>query len=457
MDKGLHLRFGLSVLLPLGLALGLSFTPESRADNSTSYGLGINGTQYLDSGRYYFRKDAANTNLSLIFKTAGDLKFSSGFGVNWDLDTEYSFVEKWNYFRPHELYGKFEGQDRRYWIGRKKFVYSQWEERWNQALFQPRFMDDKLHSTTAGLVGIFAEQNFSSLRLRGGLLPISIPEFGPVYRVADGEFVSKNPWFQAPPASFQYGGQPTTIEYSVDHPNDWSVIGKPGVVAQAEYQASDAVSTRTSYAYKPMPQILLGFPVVLLLPGTAYVQIKPRFPYHHVLNQDVVVKSGVAEYGVSAAFEHPVQDSLPDTWERQNVADATIASAYATTTVDEAKSWRITGSLLKVWGGDRPDSGPVQTTLTLFERRYQYTEAGSVEVRKEWTPRLSSGLRLVYDRLQDGLIYSGDVIAHISEPLSVRGSFDIFDLAHGNIPMPDGFMDVYRGNDRVFLGVNYAF
>ncbi|MGZ3722757.1 MAG: hypothetical protein ACXVA9_07505, partial [Bdellovibrionales bacterium] len=64
---------------------------------------------------------------------------------------------------------------------------------------------------------------------------------------------------------------------------------------------------------------------------------------------------------------------------------------------------------------------------------------------------------LTYDRLQNGLIYSGDMFAQITKPLAVRLSFDLFDLAPGPEKMPDGFIEVYRGNDRLTLGVTYAF
>lgn len=479
MNNGLHFLIffsrlgGIVLRLKVLLVLCFSLSPELWAGNltedydhpveprSVSSGFEFKTIRYLDEGRSYFRGGAANSNMSYMFKTTGDLKFQSGIRAAWDVDTEYSAVENWNYFRPHELYAGIERPTGGLWFGRKKFVYSQWEERWNQALFQPRFLDDKLHATTAGLIGIFAEQDFHSLRLRGGFLPVSIPELGPNNWVADGEVVSKNPWFHPPPASFQFGGQITKIDYSVDRPDTWTAISKPGVIAQAEFDVSDSVLSRTSYAYKPMPQVLLAFPIVLKLPGTGFVLLKPRFLYHHVVNQDVVVKSGPAEFGGSVAFEHPVKDNLPDTWEQQNTADATIASAYASATLDEAKSWRVTGSVLKVWGGDRPDSGPVETKLTLFDRRYQFTEAGSVEVRKDWRvtawPGLSSGLKLTYDHLENGLIYSGDALAQITKSFAARVSFDFFDLAAGGASMPDGFIDVYRGNDRISLGVSYVF
>jgi hypothetical protein len=442
----------------------LVFVPASAtAEDSRpfSFGLDLQGTEYVDKGRSYFRDDANKANLALGFETRADVKQDSGYRFAWDIRSQYSFIEKWNYFKPAELYAGVESDSGGIWFGRKKFTYSQWEERWNTGLFQPRYMDDKLHPTTAGLIGLFAEKKYKSVRFLGGLLPVSVPELGPHYWIADGDMVSPNPWFNPPPASFQYGGQETAIDYSVKQPDTWSAVSKPGAVLQVEADLSDSVLVRTSYAYKPMPQMLLAFPIVLLLPGTAYVELKPRFLYHHVVNQDLVIKSGPAEYGLSAAHESPVQDKFPDDWEKQETRDATFASAYATTTLDDSKQWCLTGSVLKIWGGDRPDSGPVETNRTLFERRFQFTEAGSLELRKRWSingwPGLNSGLKVIYDRLQSGIVYSGDIVAKFNDQFAVRASADFFDLAAGHINMPDGFLNVYRGNDRFSLGITYGF
>jgi len=438
------------------LLMSIIALPNAWADQPT-YSLGVNTADYFDSSRSYFPKTAAKTNLTLQAGTRGDYDFNSTFKAGWDVDTEYSFNEKWNYFRPHEVYGQVDLGSLRLWFGRKKLTYSQWEERWNTGLFQPRFTDDKLHSTTAGNIGVFAGQDVSNFHFRAGFLPISIPEMGPNFTVADGEPTSRSPWFHAPPASFVYGGQLTNIEYSVDQPDTWSTIAKPGGVLQAEYAPSEDFFTRTSAAYKPMPQILLAFPVVLQLPGTGFVELHPRILYHEVINQDVVLKSGGVEYGVSAAYEHPIKDNVSDAWEQQNLGDATIASAYATTALSEDKSWHVTGSLLKVWGGDKSDTGPVETKLTLFDKRYEYTEAVSAEIRKSWSVGFSAGFKIVFDHLQNGLIYSGDASWMIGHGLSLKAAFDYFDLAPGGASQPDGFIDVYRGNDRAFIGVNYGY
>jgi hypothetical protein len=210
-----------------------------------------------------------------------------------------------------------------------------------------------------------------------------------------------------------------------------------------------------------MNQYLLGFPLngqFDVHTERMDVMLQPRFVYHHVANMDFNYFGSGNQFGFSVAGEHPVLEKKSDDWELQSAADALIISAYDSFALDRAKTWNVTGSLLKVWGGDRSDEGPVESTQTLFERRYQYTEALSLGLRKVWRlSGLESGLKVIYDRLENGLVYSGDFTVHVQKALAVSAAFDLFQILPGTPAMPDGFIDIYRGNDRLSLGMSYVF
>jgi hypothetical protein len=450
------------VELPVHADISTQLTAENPEKSDFSTDLELHSSQYLDAGQPYFRSGAAANDQSFLFRTQGDHTGRSGLSGKWDIETEYSATENWNYFRPHEGYLSYDG----FSLGRKKLTWSQWEEPWGQSLVQPRFMDDKLNNTQAGLIGLFYEHEGTYVNVRAVFAPIYLPDMGPHYWLAGQHLVSKNPWFSPPQTSFIYQGANTNINYNVDQPNDFDVINRPGGGAMIEWKPSEMMFSRLSWAFLPMTQILFGFPLNGKFNVTTLsmdLDLTPRFLYHNVVNYDLVVKGTNSEFGLSVADDLPIQDhmaGLPD-WEVQNTTNAIIASAYGTYFLNENKSADLTGSLLKIWGGDQPDSGPVETTLTLFERRYQYTEALSVGARKRWhaqgVPGVESGLKMVYDRLENGMVYSGDFTAYLQRSLALTLAYDYFTLLPGTPQMPDGFINVYRGNDRLSMGVRYVF
>lgn len=418
--------------------------------------LELHASQYIDQGQPTFRDGASGSNTSYMFRTAGSLY--STVQLKWDLESEYSGTENFNYLRPRELYVRYEG----FSFGRRKMTYSNWEDQWGQSLFEPRFMDDKLHNSKGGLIGVFVEDQSRYVHWMVGFLPVYLPEFGPHYWIGNNaQFTSRNPWFHPPQSSFSYRDQNHQIDYSTAYPDVGKVITQPGGVAELDWKPSGQTSARLSYAYKPMTQMLLGFPLdgrFDLHTEHMEIELQPRFIYHQVANLDFNFTGEKNQIGVSVAGEHPVLDQKPSDWELQSVTDALIVSAYDNFALDPSKSWLVSGSILKVWGGDRPDKGDVQTTQTLFERRYQYTEAASLGLRKIWRiSGLESGLKVIYDRLQNGLVYSGDLTVHVQKSFAVTAAFDLFHILPGTPEMPDGFIDVYRGNDRLSLGMSYVF
>jgi hypothetical protein len=416
----------------------------------------MHSAQYLDRGQPYFRDGAANSDYSYMLRASGQTK--SRLKANWDLETEYSSTEHWNYVRPREAYVSYGDVS----LGRRKITYSNWEDNWNQGLFESRFMDDKLHNSKGGLIGLFVEHQHKYFKWRIGYLPMYLPDMGPHFWLGDQQqFASYNPWFHPPQSSVPYNGVTHNIRYSVLEPNDLEVIGKQGGMAQLEWKPSERTFARFSYAYKPMPQYLESFPVdgrFDLLTGDLNVELQPRFLYHHVANLDFNYMGQKNQIGLSVAGEHPVPDQALPGWEYQNVTDALIVSAYDQFQLDSRHSWSFTGSLFKVWGGDRPDAGPITTTQSLFDRRYQYVEAASLGLRKLWRKsRLEAGSKVIFDRLQNGLVYSGDLTAHLKKTFALSMAFDFFQVLPGQPEMTDGFIDVYRGNDRVSLGMSYVF
>ncbi len=115
--------------------------------------IGLDQRNYIDN-EPYFRDGAVSNNTSFLLRSSSDDHYlQKKIGGKWDIESEYSASENWNYFRPREAYVR----DGEFAFGRKKVQYSNWEDEWGQSLFEPRFMDDKLRNSKAGLTGLFFE------------------------------------------------------------------------------------------------------------------------------------------------------------------------------------------------------------------------------------------------------------------------------------------------------------
>lgn len=400
------------------------------------------------------RPGAAATDTSIKLLSEGSLGRKTL--IRWNLETEYSSAENWNYARPKELFVT----TNIFSLGLKRTVFSEWEGRWGQGLFQPRFMDDKLRHESMGLIGLYVEKELDRLTFRMAYLPIFIPELalGPHSTFENGTFVSKNPWFLAPARTTNFQGVPTPIEYELSLPPTDAILFRGGAFSNVEWKPSSNTFSRLSYAFKPMPQMPYGFPLRqnFVIPDGLKVDIHPRLINHHVANLDFVYKKEKNEFRTSVAHEWPIRDDTPETWETQEFKNALIGAFSYDWWMNSKRTYAFECNLIKVWGGDAADRGPIESNNSFFERKYQYLEAVSAGFKS--AGRFFSGqIKIVYDRLQSGLIYSADLSARVDKDFTLTASSDVFGLASEQAVVRDGFIRTYRGNDRVSLGLSYVF
>jgi hypothetical protein len=433
--------------------------------------LSLQSSQYLSRGRTYFSDSAQGQSNSLIL----DLKSKSRWRAltsHLNLHNEMSATERWNYFDPLEAYVDFSPSDSiQTSIGRKLDTWSEWEEPWHQGMFQARYLENRWRSKTAGNIGLFAAVQAGAWSMTAGVLPVAVPEMGAHFETKDHEFVSRNPWFHSPASRFLFTGEPGEIHYSIDRPTDWQAVAHFGEIAKIEYRR-DKYFSRFSFAYKPMPQILLGFPEDrnVQLQGLGgesgevmNIRLHARFPYHQLYNWDQIVRLGRWTLSTSLAFERPEADVWPENWTHQGVTEAWVyaASISRPLEADGPRAARLTLGVLKVAGGDTPDRGYFAGRKTLFERRYQFQEAYRLSLTKSirglWLRPVDLGAQVIYDRLQNGGVFSLDGGVELARDWRADVQMDFLGLLGDSAAVDDGFLWTYRANDRVSVGMSYVF
>jgi hypothetical protein len=379
----------------------------------------------------------------------------------------YRIGENYNYVKPYELYVlPFENQTYKFQAGRVLKDWSQADAYWEQGLWQPRFLDDKFLMEEAGLAGFFGEFRSGSSTAMLWASPLFIPEIGPDFSIRDGQFISGSPWFKPPTSQVLIGDQPTRTRYRVNYPDIKEIVLNPGVGGQ--WQTKDAATKRylrrISYAYKPMNQLLLGFPYYLELSENAdssalNIEVNPRVLYHHLATWETEQDFGRGRLLTALTFDSPRRDSTPSTWITQEVKDALIASLEWEQGLGPG---RLNFGWLRVWGGDQPDAGDFAPEGTLFERRFQYLQAlragwdGEFVNIGNWAWAFSS--RFTYDVEQAGLVWGSQLTARPTGNLYIHLRADLIGLTGEEEKIDSGgFINTYRANDRVQTGVSYAF
>lgn len=433
---------------------------------SSKISLSLENSQYVSSGQSYFRSDAAVANTVLGIHFEHDRKWNSVLSTHLEVRNTYSAEENWNYLRPREAYVAYETElFGRGVFGRKYVAWSSWEESWNQGLFQPRYLQNKFRPESVGLLGWFSDFEMGKWRGTLAVLPIHIPDIGPHFESENQQFVSKNPWFHPPPSKFVLANQSGDINYSVRADLN-KIISNPGLALKLE-QRLLGFDTRVAFAYKPMPQVLLGFPSyhhLVVGDGRDYMQIEvaPRVVYHRVLSTDVRGQVGGWGLTLSSIYESPDRDEASSAYTAQHVEDAFIVSGTASHPIGTPgpQAPELVASVMKVWGGDAPDRGYFAGPTTLFERRYQYLEAFSLGFRSRSRLRgypLAARGRVVYDSQQNGGAISFDGSMELTPHWRAQANIDFLGILDTSGKVRDGFLDVYRANDRVGVGVSYVY
>lgn len=379
---------------------------------------------------------------------------SQGRFFDYKVDSAFTFSsgEEWLYPKLSDAYIR-----RKSWrLGFVKENWSSFEEEWRLGLYRPRFMDNKLTGGQGGLLGLHYQQGdflFS-------LLPLNIPELGPHFKVQDGRFVSKNPWFGQRIERLNYNGEQMPIRYMVNMPPLSDIVLKPGLAVNYKKQWSRHYLLNLSGAYKPLPQILLNFPAdqkVILGEREQYfsAEIQPVVAYHTLLSMDHEWKAAeTTRFRFSSAYEIPQIPDRPSSWVTQETSRALYLSSRWEQDFSGAQ---IFISQFKVWGGDQHDKGRYASDETFFEKRQFFREAYGLGLNFHLFGKLTNEIGFYYDRIQKGAALVTEHSWPVRADLSLRAAVEILGLVGEDDPLPDGFFSYYRANDRAELGVRYVF
>ena len=440
--------------------------PASSFANTAS--LRLQNSQYISSATNFYRDDASSNNSSLSLRLTQDKRWRKNFGTKLDIKDEYSATENWNYLN---IYQSHLHMRMPYAValsaGRKIEVWSTGEEDWKLGIFQPRYMQNKLRPETAGLSGFLFSSSVKSYVWTVGVLPLFVPDLGAHHWIDNHRFASKNPWFDAPAPTYRFRDTNNDIRYSTNKPSVGKVLFNPGLSAKVENSGSQ-LGTRLSAAYKPVPQLLFGFPslnrVVVGSPGDYLaIEVTPKVVYHWIASVDAWRRLGEWNLTGGVSHDHPLRDKFNDGWTSQTFSPAWIVTLSASRPLETegANAARVKLGLVKIAGGLGGDQGVFASERSLFEGRFQYSEAYMagfmLPVRGFLRSTIETEAKIIYDRLQNGGVVSVSAGYNLNRDWRVDGELDVLGLVSGRAANETGFFSSYRANDRVGMGMSYVF
>jgi hypothetical protein len=432
------------------------------ADTAT---LRLQNSQYVSSGANYYREDASGENSSISVQLQREKRFGKKLLLKGDVQDEFSATENWNYLNVYQSYLQYRTPvNVTVQVGRKLETWSSTDEEWKQGIFQPRYTQNKLAPEAAGLTGVFLNTSAGANLFTAGVLAF-VPDLGAHFWVEDHKLTSRNPWFDPPASRFRIDGVSHDIHYKINKPSAGEVVANPGVVVKVERSAGP-VGVRAAGAYKPIPQLALGFPVLgKMVVGSdenyLNIEVTPRVVYHAVFSGDVWGRVGGWNLAGGLIRDFPVRDGVDETWVSQTYKPAWIWSALASRPIAQSGGPSVKFGLFKVDGGYGRDRGEYASDKSVFEKRFQYDEAYmaglSWPIRGLFKSPLETEAKVVFDRLQNGGVFRLGAGYSFNRDWRVDGEMDLLGLTGERAQNPDGFLSTYRANDRMGLGMSYVF
>ncbi len=448
-------RYTASTTLALGVGLGAISASEAKFD------LGVSSTNYLGQGSEGRQDSFSSLDLELDSKTKGD-EIDSRAHVQGQIglsDSDYRFVEFPEAYlaTSKKLTGPFQ-----FTAGRKLVHWSAADELWGSGAFQPRFRWDYLRPQQVGLLGLFTEVARGPVKFTAFYSPIFIPDRGAPLDFADGRIRSISPWVVNPPYETEILKRRVPVRYEARMPKTSEIIRQDSIGGQLAVGKSRGVWASSSYAYKPMNQLLMSYDANLSVgpADEANVALFPRVAYHHLAAFDVGYRGKQMEGSLSLIADIPRDFTPPLTRTSQQVAPFYVVSpTLRLNPFGRRDAGSMTLSYLRVIGEDPADTGILADGVTSeFDSRYPFKSAFLFSTQLPTWRRLSADLKLLVDLRNPGTIvswyftYAANRDWRLFLATDVLSSFSDEESSDGT-----DFIRRYRENDRVTGGVTYVF
>ncbi len=353
--------------------------------------------------------------------------------------------------------------------GRKLEPWSKIDDVWFQGYFQPRTRWEYFDPDPAGLLGLFGSYREPGIEAVLFASPIFVPEQRACAINADGTFNVDSPWCVPVDETANFKGQKARIAYRIDTPPVTSLVAHPGVAARLRVGKRLGPWVQTAYAFKPMNQLLIGIDAPYATENERVETIiYPRVVYHQLVSNEVGYEGDTWGASMSGLYERPIRDHTNSNWTTEE-----IGPVVAVSPMGWVKPFglgrhdpKLSLAYLRQLGGPEPDQGKLAAGKgSFFETRMMYREAVRADVQTgfpwRWARPIATRLSLIRD-LNIEATHVSTEIAYVSpNSWTARVGADFIGVEQTDRTVFETqepqFLNRYKANDRVLVGVSYAF
>jgi hypothetical protein len=366
-----------------------------------------------------------------------------------------------NFLNISEFYFESrQDQSETFYLGRKKMLWSELDARWDLGVWEPLFKWNPLAAEHQGLTGLFWKIENKSSTFLLFASPFYLPDQGPNFDIQNGAFVNGNPWFRRPPESIRIWNEATSIDYHFKRPNESNVVMQNSYGMKLLFGGGPGWRTQFSYIYKPANQLAIGYDGNFDLSKLkGVVDIQPQVFYQSLAAMDVIYTQGFFKMGLSGILDRPSKEVLFDyQWTHPEFEDAIIVSPYVEWTHG---SIGLSLQHLDIFGGKVREVGdladPTRVPLT---SRYPFQQADQIAMKVylglKKKEKIQGKLSWTHSELNQFDLLKFSSRWQLSSTWSLMGELQLVkagELSSSN----QNEIAQYANNDRLMLGVAYAF
>lgn len=368
-----------------------------------------------------------------------------------------------NYFAVPDLYAVYRGtkKDLSFTIGRKREIWSEFDEQWKLGLWQPVAKWDYLSPQEQGLTGVFVNYQTDSVKLMMFASGLFIPDQGPNFRLKDGQFTSDNRWFEAPQSQALLR-EPFRINYALDRPSVTEIInqvswGFKGTLGDTR----DGYWFSLGTAIKPLNQLHLQIDPKLRIREEGVAVIHAMVVSHQVTAMEAGYRNDRERAWISVTRDAPNRPNLPRDWLQSSLYPALFIGAFYSHPADifGLKRSQLSWSLLRRWDEKTSQStGIAGDQVESSLQRFDFEQVGAIEWMVQPIDRLSRSfwvaLKYMYSFPEKGGLLSTRFKWSFDRDMLVELGVD---LLGADTEYTSGLMGRYRSNSRLIGGLSYAF
>ena len=440
-------------------------TPLRSRDKKIFGQLKIENLQYITE-----LKEAPNlTNTQLLSARLSGADYfitqpQYSYGIDLTAGTYFSWRHSHGYV--NEAYLKYDdSQVLNFSVGRRKFDWSELDNRWQLGLWQPKFTLNPLRPEDQGLTGIFFDYRQEKQEFLLMVTPIFIPTMDSEVREEGGSLVSDSRWYRAPSSRWKFNEKDTPIVYSLETPEIAGLVANPGLASMYRVGAINSGPRVTvAVAYKPVNELLLKRQIDFFTNSLTQVKVSPDVTYHRLVSTDLGYSWGPINASVSYLNDVPQEKRPIKKWAIQKLKPLEIYSGNFDIQLSQlvSRPLALQASYIKVYGGEIEDieADGGMNEITLFDARTKFTNAALIslkgEVARPYSHPLTSRFSYTYDFDQRGYIWGLEFQLSPLRQLGLVVGSDILGV-ETQTDTDKRFINQFRANDRYYAGMSYVF